>query len=30
MTTTAMDQNNLPEGVGYGVGGTAFLVWVSF
>lgn len=25
----AMDQNNLPEGIGYGVGGTAVLVWLA-
>lgn len=24
-----MDQNNLPESIGYGVGGTAVLVWLA-
>lgn len=24
-----MDQSNLPEGIGYGVGGTAVLVWLA-
>lgn len=29
MNTLTMDQNNLPEGIGYGIGGTAVLVWLA-
>lgn len=29
VNTLTMDQNNLPEGIGYGVGGTAVLVWLA-